>query len=219
MYYFESTKRFAVDYVDRVSVLGIFNIGIFEGGKMKEMKTLNLPTFIEDMRVYDSETRDVTLLNNVTVPCKVLKYIKDSIIMNSVTFEDSSYAQTYLEMIMSGSLPKTVSYLKSLAVWRKDLELNKVNLGVNSSILELILAVVHRNPNDFSQKFSKVFGKDLNMSPYDYEPASIRQICQYSSTFTAITFEDFDAMATTSLNRSRDGRLEQDSPIEKVIKM
>jgi hypothetical protein len=49
--------------------------------------------------------------------------------------------------------------------------------------------------------------------------ASIRQICQYASTFTALWFEDFDAMVTTSLNRTRENKPEANSPLEKIIKM
>ena len=49
--------------------------------------------------------------------------------------------------------------------------------------------------------------------------ASIRQICQYTSTFTAVTFEDLDSMVTTSLNRERENIPETESPIEKIIKM
>ena len=64
-----------------------------------------------------------------------------------------------------------------------------------------------------------VAGKDDNVSDYDYKMASIRQICQYSSTFTALTFEDFDSMVTTSLNRTAEHKSEQESPLEKIIKM
>ena len=59
----------------------------------------------------------------------------------------------------------------------------------------------------------------MDISQFDYQTASIRQICQYTSTFTALTFEDIDSMITTSLNRSRNKGNEVDSPIERIIKM
>ena len=44
MTYFEETNDFAEDLNDTIKVLGIFMVGIFDNGKLKEMKTMNLPT-------------------------------------------------------------------------------------------------------------------------------------------------------------------------------
>ena len=49
--------------------------------------------------------------------------------------------------------------------------------------------------------------------------ASIRQICQYNSTFTGIIYEDIDSMITSAINRNRNGKEEGDTPMEKIIKM
>ena len=74
---------------------------------------------------------------------------------------------------------------------------------------------MNRNPNDLSQKFSMVADK---AGEYDYATASIRQTCQYNSTFTALTYEDMDSMITASLNRSRNHTQETISPVEQIIK-
>jgi hypothetical protein len=63
-----------------------------------------------------------------------------------------------------------------------------------------------------------VIGKDISVSPYDYSMANIRKICQYGSTFTAMTFEDINSMITVSVNRTREKKNEMESPIEKIIK-
>ena len=47
----------------------------------------------------------------------------------------------------------------------------------------------------------------------------IREICQYTSTFTAVTYEDIDAMITTSLNRTKTKAPEAYSPVEDIIKL
>ena len=97
--------------------------------------------------------------------------------------------------------------------------MNGVHLGVPAIIEEMILAVAYRDKSNLSQKFCKVIGQKKNVSEYDYSMASIRQICQYASTFTALWFEDFDSMVTTSLNRTRENKPETNSPLEKIIKM
>lgn len=216
MYYFDTTRRFAEDLNDHVEVLGIFNVGIFSNGTLKEMKTLNLPTMIS-IYVYDSEFREVKMTNGETMQCKVVKYLKDAKIMQSVIFEDDTNSKNYLKYITSGNLPKIIPYSKANEVWRKNQELNNVNFGVSSLYLELILSVMHRNPNDLSQKFAKI-ASNPGVSDYDYASASIRQICQYNSTFTALTFEDMDSMITTSLNKSREHVKEHESPVEQIIK-
>ena len=76
---------------------------------------------------------------------------------------------------------------------------------------------MNRNPADLPQKFAAVAGKE-NVSDYGYATASIRQICQYNSTFTALTYEDMDSMITSSLNRSRENKKETVSPVEQIIK-
>ena len=70
----------------------IFNVGIFDNGKFKDMRTLNLPTMIT-INVYDSETREVTMSNGETTQCKVVKYLKNAKIMQSVVFQDEEHAK------------------------------------------------------------------------------------------------------------------------------
>lgn len=216
MYYFDTTKKFAEDLSDKIRVLGFFNVGIFENGKLKELKTLNLPTMIT-INVYDSELREVEMTNHEILQCKVVKYLKGAKIMQSMIFEDDTNSKNYLKFITSGNLPKIIPYSKALEVWRKNQELNNVHFGVSSLYLELILSVMYRNPDDMSQKFAKIASND-GVSDYDYATASIRQICQYNSTFTALTYEDIDSMITTSLNKSREKVKEAESPVEQIIK-
>lgn len=218
--YFEGTAGFAEDQGQTIKVMGIFNIGFFENGELTEMKVMNLPTWL-NIFVYDSENRLVKLPGeSEDVPCKVLKYFKGQRIMDSSIIEDSSNVELYLKFVTQGKIPASIPYDKSLTLWRKNQSLNAVKLGVPSVIEELILSAAYRDINDPSRKFAHVIGEDPdNVSQYDYKMASIRQICQYTSTFTAITFEDIDSMITTSLNRARNKTPEAESPIEKIIKM
>lgn len=216
MYFFDESGKFGEDLSNTVRVLGIFNVGIFENGKLKEMRTFNMPTMIT-LNVYDSEVREVTLLNGETTQCKVIKYLKDAKIMQSVVFQDEIHAKNYLKFLMSGKMPCIIPYSKALDVWRKNQMLNGVNFGLGSVYLELVLSVLYRNPSDLSQKFAKIAGNN-DIGDYDYKFASVRQICQYNSTFTALTFEDIDSMITTSLNKTREKVKERETPVEQIIK-
>ena len=214
MFYFDSSRKFAEDFNDTIKVLGIFNVGIFENGQLKELRTLNLPTII-DINVYDSEIREVTMSNGEVAQCKVVKYLKDSKIMRSVIFQDDGPVKKYLQFLISGKIPNIIPYSQQLRVWRKNQTLNGIHFVVSSVYLELVLSVVNRNPKKLNEKFSKV--AEVN-GEVDYKFASIRQICQYNPTFTALTFEDIDSMITSSLNKSRNNIKERESPIEQIIK-
>lgn len=220
LYYFEASGDVAIDMGDIIKALGIFEVGFFENGKLKEMKTFNLPTWTEFF-VYDSEDRDVPLPGNNgnTTPCRVVKYLKGQKIMNAAVIEDSSNAETFLNFIIRGKLPTFLKYEDAIKIWRKNQELNSVHLGVPSVIQELVLSNSYRYKGDQNKKFSHVIGKDTSISQYDYIMNNIRQICQYTSTFTALTFEDLDSMVTTSLNRTRLKTDETESPLEDLIKL
>lgn len=214
-YYFDS--GWAKLLTKSIITLGVFNVGIFEKGQFKEFKILNLPTSIE-LFYTDIEKRTLDFPGSPNTPCTVIKYIKDQTIMNSYTIENSSNSESYLDLIVKGKLPGTIPYSKVLNIWKKNQELNDVHFGVPSATLEMILAVSYRDKQDMTKKFATRYGSDMNLSEYDYVTANIRKICQYASTFTAMTYEDINSMITTSVNRTRDGKYEVNSPVEKVIK-
>lgn len=218
-YYFDDSGGFAVDLGSTIQVLGVFDVGFFNNGKLDEMRVMNLPAFI-DIFVYDSEERMVTLPNDSeSTSCRVVKYNKGEKIMNSGLVEDSSNAEAYVSFVTKGKVPSIVPYEKSLQIWRKNQEMNSVNLGVPSVIEELILSAAYRAKKDPGKKFAHVIGKDLNVTQFDYIMNNIRQICQYTSTFTALTFEDLDSMITTSLNRAKSKNPEAYSPLEDLLKL
>lgn len=218
--FFSNSAGFAEDRGDIIRGIGLFDVGIFSNGKIVEMKTLNIPTWIE-LYVHESENRDVKLPgSDELVPCRVLIYYQGAKVINAKIIEDSSNSELYLKLICGGKIPTSVPYGKSAQIWRKNQQMNGVHLGVPAVIEEMILSVAYRDKKNLSQKFCKVIGQNKNnISEYDYSMASIRQICQYASTFTALWFEDFDTMVTTSLNRTRENKPEANSPLEKIIKM
>lgn len=211
-------SKWATMESDRLRTIGIFNVGLFDAkGNIRDLKVFNVPTECF-LNVYDTDDRVVEFKQMKATDCLVLKYVKDQIIMEDSVIEDSEYAQTFLDIVMKGKLPNTIPYDKVLQVWRKNLELTSVNFNVPSSVLEMILATCYRDKDNIQKKFATVAGSNKDVSMYDYVMLNIRRICQYSSTFTGMTFEDINSMITTSLNRSRDKIEEMESPVEQIIK-
>ncbi len=216
-YYFEN--KFSEDLGEFIRTFGLLNVGFFSNGNLKEVRVLNLPTTI-DLFVNDREDRNVVFPNHENgVDCVVIKYNKGDKIMNDSVVQDSANAEQFVDMVNKGQLPDIIPYNKSIDVWKKNMELNSVNLGVPYVIFELILSTAYRYKKDPTQKFGKASADNPSLSEYDYVMNRIREICQYTSTFTAVTFEDIDAMITTSLNRTKNKMPEAYSPVEDIIKL
>lgn len=216
--YFDTSNRFAENYGDIIKAIGIFDIGVFDRGNLKEMKVLNLPTWI-DFFVVHMEERDVDLPSDGLTPCVILTYLKGQKIMNDSIVQDTDNVAAYLAFITKGKVPSIVPYDKSIDIWRKNQSMNNGNFGVRPEIEELILGTSYRWKENPNIKFSHVIGKDLKVSQYDYVMNNLRQICQYTSTFNGLTFEDMDTMITTSLNRTRNKGEEVYSPVEVLLKL
>ena len=214
MYYFDDSTRFATDYSDTIRTFGVFNVGVFENGKLKELKVLNIPTDIT-IHVYDYEIRDVEMNTGEKMQSKVVKYLKGAKIMNDSIFQDSINVRIFIDRLISGKIPSFIPYSKIYNVFVKNTDLNGVNFGLSALHEEVLLSVVYRDKDDLSKKYSLVVKEK---GDFGYTTASIRQICQYNSTFTALTFEDIDSMITTSLNKTRTKAKEVVSPIEQIIK-
>ena len=217
--YFNNNER-CEDLGNMINLFGVTNVGIFdEIGKFQGFGTLNLPSW-NKYYVYDTESRAIELPGLGMTNCTVYKYMKGHKFCISNLLEDSANAQLFLRHITYGKLPGSIPYDKALFLWRKNQKLNKVNFGVPSFTEEVVLSSSYRYKKDPTMKFAKIAGrKGSNVSMYDYEMASIRRISQLTSTFTGITFESFDDMVTTSINRSRDHRNETESPLEELFKL
>lgn len=218
-FYFDKNYNFAESMGSYISSFGIVNVGIFTNGKLSYVDTMNIPLWI-DIQAHDVESRVVNIPGSGEIPCKVIKFFKGNEICNRSLVVDSENAQTYLRFITFGKLPTSIPYSKTVQVWKQNQILSDVDFGVPSIIQEVILSVAYRYKNDTSYKFAKIYGKpNSTASEYDYMMASIRQICQYASTFSAITFEDMDSMITASVNREREKKPESDSPVENLFKL
>jgi hypothetical protein len=216
--FFDEQKKYAVDYSSYIETLGLFYAGIFENGNFKKYEVTKHPYQIK-MYVYNSSNEVKDFPQEKGVPCKVLRYHRGMKVMDAKVIQDSQNSLQYLDIVMDGKIPKSIPYDKTAELWTKNQRTNNVGFGVRSEVEEMVLSLNYRNPKDLSQTFASLYGSDLSISANDYETVGIRQICQYASTFSSITFEDMDTMITTSINRARKKGKETFSPVEETIKM
>lgn len=219
-YYFDEKYKFAVDEGKVIHCMGVFETAFFDSnGKLLERKMLNLPTWI-DISVYESENKKIKLPDDIEeTEYRVITYYKNMKIMPCKIVKDGDNVEGYIDFILKGKIPHNIKYSKVLALWFKNQRINSVSLGVPSVELEMILSVFYRYINDPTKKFSTIIGDNPNTSEYDYIMKNVRQICQYTSTYAAVTFEDIDSMITSSLNRTKRGDEEIKAPTESILKL
>ena len=151
--------------------------------------------------------------------CRVFHYEPAHEVCASMVVQDSLNVQLFLRQIIYGKIPATIPYTKALALWKRNQEMNKVDFGVSSLIQEVVLSCSYRYKPDPTQKFGVMYAKNPKINLYNYELAGFRRICQLSSTFAGITFECFDDMITSAVNRSRNQTEESYSPLEMLLKL
>ena len=219
-YYFDDKFKFATDEVKSIHCIGVFETAFFDdNGNVIERKMLNLPTWI-DISVYESDNRKLKLPDDIEeTDYKVLTFYKNQKIMPSKIVKDADNVEGYIDFILKGKIPHNIKYSNTLDLWLKNQKINSVGLGVPSVELEMILAVFYRYINDPTKKFATVAGANESISEYDYIMKNVRQICQYTSTFAGVTFEDIDSMITTAINRTKKGEEELKTPTESILKL
>ena len=206
---------------DLGSMINLFSLvpaGIFKGEKRVAFTTVNIPCWMK-YNLFTSENRIVNIPGLGEVPCKVLRYLPGQQMCESSVLEDSVNAQMFLRQITYGKVPPTIPFNQALNVWMKNQALTNVDYDVPSVIQEVVLSCCYRYKKDPSKKFSEMYGKNPDIDQFGYEMASIRRICQVTSTFTGITFESFDDMTTSSINRARENGHETESPLEMLFKL
>jgi hypothetical protein len=219
-FYFES--RLAENYGTSLRVFCLLNARVTnEKGIKSKIEMINLPSLIY-IFPSDIEKKELQLIEGEDGSVStyyIAKFYKGNKLMANSIAQDSSNVELFLSLLTHGKLPLTIPYNQILEIWQKNLTMNGVKLGVPSTVLEVVIKEVYRNKNKPEETYGKMAGKDPSISPYEYIPANIREICARNSTFAALTFEDFDAMLTSSLNIKKYGKEETISPIEKIIKM
>jgi hypothetical protein len=163
---------------------------------------------------YTERTVDIEGMN---IKCMVLEYMKDAYVMHQSITQGREVAETFLQMVLAGKVPKTISYMKLIDIWWKNLSISGVNFKVPSKIYEMILASIYRSPNNPKERYGQYIGRQNNTTGLDYKTNNVREVVKNLSTFSGMVFEDMNAMITNGINNSINNIEEQESPLEKII--
>lgn len=202
-----------------IRTFGLLNCAVYDQkNNIISKDIINLPTQIK-LYLKDIESKRLTISDEIGEEVyRVVKYFKDDSVMQNALQADIGNVEQFVGMLSDGKL-NYIPYNKILEVWEKNMMLNKMSLGVPSSILEMMIMEIYRDKKNPTYRFSNTLNKDPKTSQYAYHAANIREMCSRNSTFAALTFEDMDAMITASLNMNRYNKKQVESPIEKIIKM
>lgn len=207
--------NFAVNKGSLIETIGLLYIRSYPDGVEGPVRLLNIPAII-DIIVYDFQEEEIKIQGK-SIQVMTLKYLKDSYVFHQSIQKGREVAETFLDSMLMGKLPKTLNYAKIIDIWWKNLEISGVSFRVPSKIYEMIIANIYRNPNDSKQRFGEYYGRQASPNGYNYKTGSVREVVAGLSTFSGMVYEDMSRMITAGINNSLDEIEEPVSPLEKVI--
>lgn len=209
---------------DVVNIFGIFNLRIGnskgEIDPSSKLYTFNVPAMFTT-KPSSSEIKEMELMKDTGLTkYHVLKYYLGDEVMTSVSIiKDISNVSKFIDLLLAGGLPRTIAYEDILKIFLKNMEINGQTGNVSAVIYSVIISELYRWKQDTSVPFRKIIGAGKNDNQYDYIPSNARNVCANNSTYSALTFEDADTMVVYSVNRKRQNKKQNKSPLEKIIEV
>ena len=233
-YFYLDSKSLSTVKGNSLETIGIFTFKVFGTDDMTQVaKTrdkVQLKTFSFPGRITTTPssqlTKSLDLLNldaeseeEDIKKFMVLQYFENDIFIESTEIIKKVQDMVdFINLINSGKLPNTIAYDKLLELEINASLITVVNLGVTASTVELMLSELSRDPKNVNKPYRLSLGKETKPDLHAYRMASIKKIAALTSTFTALTFEDFNTSMVYSVNRGLDKDSEITSPVEKIIK-
>lgn len=213
-------KELAVDNGESFNAFGLMYLRTFSAmDKPNELEILKIPNVISFFP-NDKENRKMAIGNNDEADYIVLKFFKGNNLFQEAVRCDNAAPENFLNMVLGGQIPKNIPYDKTLEVFLKVFEQNKVSLPAPAIILEMILSEVYRYSGDNALKYGQYLAKnfDVKKKQLDYSLANVRTICKNNSSFAGVSFENIGEMITSAINNTKYNRKETKTPFEEVIK-
>lgn len=120
------------------------------------------------------------------------------------------------KMIEGGKLPEFVPYDKIYSTFRQAMiSANTGGIGVSAVSIEIMLSELYRNRHKLSEPFRISYN---GSNKYKYKAVRITKIPELNSTFTGIMGEDINNQLISAVVRTREGHLEKEAPLERIIR-
>lgn len=219
-----SPSSLAYNTGESIVTLGIFYMRFFDTDEntnalreKTKLRTLAYPNKIETYPT-GKITKETLTLNGVTDVYKVLHYNKGDVLMLASSQKSANNVEMFTKLIMSGKVPRSLSYDELYFTWRNNFDINGVNSAIPAVLMQAIISKMCRNPENMSEEFRKIIGKK-KVDPHSYMMLNMNQISAYSSVMSSMSFERFSEKLTTSLLMSKEDAVQDQSPIEEVLTM
>lgn len=216
-------KRKIVEIIGgKVELFGYFNMSIWDDPDYENVEEKYKAYYLFSSKFVTKPT-DIKMITFDTGEQKkekmiILEYTHDDIFIENTLLERrSEVAEIFLDLLFQGFMPDIIPYDKIVQTWNECNEMNGVNLNVNNTILELIVAELSRNPNKLSEEFRILLNKNTGIDLSSRKMVKITQLPQLISTFASITSAYSDDGVTESINRKRSGAENKPSPVEDAI--
>lgn len=212
--YFNS--KTAVWLGEKVSTLGV----IYIQAKMTDTSkprlfqlTQPIPITIPFTERYKTK---VALGKSEVQEYEVVKVKKGDIAISSTQhIQEVEAAKTFIDFFNQGKLPTDVPYDELPDLFRNAIQLNNMKLGVPAVLVDAMIGEMARDARDDTIPFRMTAGK--NGGTTKYELMSIKNLAETSSVFAALSFENINKAVRTSVRKTRNGAVQQVSPVEKVL--
>jgi hypothetical protein len=145
-------------------------------------------------------------------------YNNDDLIENITMTKSFTNTEGLVKLHNTGRIPSTIKYSDILNLYLENMNTNDCNLGVPSTIIEAVISELARDKDNYEIPFRKAINSNPKLTELDYRQLSIKDLAMVTSTFTAITSENMNVAITSSVNKARNGGVENDTPVEKTIK-
>ena len=219
-----TASSLAYDTGEYVSTIGIFYMRFYdididditpEIRDKTKLRTMAYPNKIETRP--SGGFKKLTLeLNNEPEKFRVYRYSKGDIFMEAGSKQSYLNPELFTKLVMSGRLPKTLTYDELYFSWLDSFRLNGVDTGIPPVLMQAVIARMCRAENDVNVQFRSIAAKK-KVNPHSYRMLSMNQVSAYSSVMSSMAFERFSEKLTTSLIMSKEGIRQEPSPIERLI--
>ena len=217
-----TASKIAYSTGDSFVCIGVFYMKFFDSDEniaekrlQGQFRTLNYPNRIETYPS-DEERNKVLEINGQIDKFRILKYYEQDILMAAASKKSYINTEMYTKMVMSGKLPKSLSYDDLYFSWLKSFDINGINPGIPPVLMQAIIAKMTRLKDDVMTQYRFEAGK-RKVDPYGYRMLSMNQVSAYSSAMSSMAFERFGEKLTTSIIMTKEGIKQEPSPIEKLI--
>lgn len=200
-YFFFEVKTFAMEEKD----------------EMGHIYTFKLPARIV-FEFDDKNSKIMNIKDTGDIQYDILTMNRGSIFVKNINVEKSAAnAKDFLYMLHKGRFPSLIPYDEIINIYMQNIDLNGMDLGCQNTIYEMMIGELMRNKKNVKEPFRKTINK-ANVSPLDYKNINMKNIAFFSSSYSAIGFEDMNKALISSTAKSLNKEKEITSPVEKVLK-